>query len=71
MTTRTKENIRGVVMMITPIIIFIVTVVYVMGGQSRTIDFNTQRIKRIEHTMEKRFDRVEHYLMRIMKNKER
>ena len=36
------------------------------GGQSRIIGFNTERIKRVEYTMEKRFDKQDEKLDWIM-----
>ena len=39
--------------------------IYAAGGQSREIKYNTERIKRVEYTVEKRFDKIDRHLERI------
>ena len=43
---------------IAAVVIFVITVVYAAGGLSREIKFNTERIRRVEITMEKGFDKI-------------
>lgn len=43
----------------------IIGYIYSAGGQSREIKYNTERIKRVEYTVEKRFDKIDRHLERI------
>ena len=65
MTARQK-NMGWTVAVLVTLGIFIVTVVYAAGGQSKEIRFNTERIRRVEHTMKERFDIVDNNIEKIM-----
>lgn len=65
MTASQKKSFGVFTGALVTFVIFIATVIYVAGGQGRTIGFNTERIKRVEHNMEKSFGRVYEQLDRI------
>lgn len=58
MTREQKKNAYVLFAAFVPAIIFVITIIYTASGQSRTIGFNTERIRGNRYYMECQFKEI-------------